>query len=50
MEGAQYIIQRKLIDLPDKLENVPYLIKPLNNYKEFFEEIATKVAKRYWNK
>ncbi len=49
VDGVQYIIQRKFMDLPKNLENMPYLIKPITNYREFFKNIAVKLAKEYWN-
>ena len=48
--GIEYIIQRKLANLPKSLENLPYLIKPVKNYKEFFEKVLIKVARTYWDK
>ncbi len=48
IEGVQYIIQRKLVSLPNDLENMPYLIKPMSGYKKFFEKVLIKLAKKYW--
>ncbi len=49
IDGAQYIIQRRFVDLPDTLENVPYLIKPIVDYKAFFKDKAVRLAKEFWN-
>lgn len=49
IDGVQYIIQKKMINVSDSLENVPYLIKPFKHYKEIFKKIATEIAKEYWN-
>lgn len=48
IDGAQYIIQRKFANVPENLENVPYLIKPLEYYKQFFEQKAIQIAKKFW--
>lgn len=49
IDGVQYIIQRKLANLQNDLENIPYLIKSMAGYKEFFEKVLIKLAKEYWD-
>ncbi|MCD6133623.1 MAG: nucleotidyl transferase AbiEii/AbiGii toxin family protein [Deltaproteobacteria bacterium] len=49
IEGIEYVIQRKFTNLPEKIEDEPYLIKPIENYKELFEDVTKIIAKAYWN-
>jgi len=49
IEGIEYVIQRKFTNLPEKIEDEPYLIKPIENYKELFEDVTKITAKAYWN-
>lgn len=49
IEGIEYVIQRKFTNLSEKMEDEPYLIKPIENYKELFEDVTKITAKAYWN-
>jgi predicted nucleotidyltransferase component of viral defense system len=48
--GIEYIIQRKFVNVPDKIEDEPYLIKHIEGYKKLFEDTAKIIAKAYWKK
>ena len=48
IDGLQYIIQRRLINPPENLEDIPYLIKPIRNYRKLFEKAVIELTKRYF--
>ena len=48
IDGAEYIIQRRLITVPKELENLPYLIKPISGYRDFLKKAVVMLAKEYW--
>ncbi|GAB6888934.1 hypothetical protein JCM13304A_24340 [Desulfothermus okinawensis JCM 13304] len=50
IDGVEYIIQRKFVNLPDKIKDEPYLIKHMGNYKALFEDVAKIIAKAYWRR
>jgi len=48
IRGIEFIVQRKFLNLPEKIEDVPYLIKPLLDFKAFLKEAAVLIAQAYW--